>query len=286
MTILLTGSSGKTSSRLASLLSQSSHPFLVASRSGSASAPYTSVRFDWLDPATYDGVFTAPPARHSPITAAYLVAPPVSDPLPSMKAFADFSRDKGIKRFVLLSSSAVKSGETPLGKMHAYLETSGLEWTVLRPSWFMENFSEGPYLSTIRQSSQISSATLTGKVPFVSAHDIAAVAYQALTDPKPHNTAHIIRGPELLSYDGVAGLLSEVLGRSVEHVRLLPSERTEGFVRGGVEREWAELLTWLDVGISEGREERLNDVVERVTGRKPVGMREFLETNKEVWTGS
>lgn len=137
MTILLTGSSGKTSSRLASLLSQSSHSFLVASRSGSAPEPYTGVQFDWLNPETYDGVFTCPEAQQSPITAAYLVAPPVSDPLPPMIAFVNFAKKNGVKRFILLSSSSVESGQTPLGKMHAYLETSGLEWTVLRPSWFM-----------------------------------------------------------------------------------------------------------------------------------------------------
>lgn len=93
----------------------------------------------------------------------------------------------------------------------------------------------------------------------------------------------MILGPELLSYDDVAGLLSRVLGRSVEHVRLSPEERTEQFVQGGVEQEWAELLTGLDVGISQGREERLNDVVEKVTGTQPLGMREFVERNKEVW---
>lgn len=141
MTILVTGSSGKTSSRLASLLRESSHPFLIASRSGSAPSPYTAVRFDWLDPSTYPGVFTCPQAQQSPITAVYIVAPSVADLVTPVKSFIDFAKEKGVKRFVLLSSSGVDKGHHLLGKVHALLEDSGSEWTVLRASWFMGTLS-------------------------------------------------------------------------------------------------------------------------------------------------
>jgi festuclavine dehydrogenase len=66
-----------------------------------------------------------------------------------------------------------------------------------------ENFSEQRHRAPIRDLDRIVSATGKGKAPFISVHDIAAVAFRALTDDVPHNTDHIISGPELLSYDDV-----------------------------------------------------------------------------------
>lgn len=67
----------------------------------------------------------------------------------------------------------------------------------------IENFSEQHHHVTIREEDKIYSGTAGGKIPFVSADDIAAVAYHALTDLEPHNRDHLILGPELLSYDDV-----------------------------------------------------------------------------------
>lgn len=59
------------------------------------------------------------------------------------------------------------------------------------------------HLATIQAQDTIITATGEGKVPFVSANDIAAVAYRALTDKIPHNTDHLILGSMLFSYDDV-----------------------------------------------------------------------------------
>ena len=69
-----------------------------------------------------------------------------------------------------------------------------------------ENFSESHHRDTIRNAGQIYTAAGDGKIPFVSADDIANVAFRALTDVKPHNTDHIIIGPELFTYDEVSAL--------------------------------------------------------------------------------
>jgi len=62
------------------------------------------------------------------------------------------------------------------------------------------------HLHSIRDRNHIVTATGEGKLPFVSADDIATVAFRALTDEKPHNTDYLILGPELLSYDNVSSL--------------------------------------------------------------------------------
>lgn len=98
------------------------------------------------------------------------------------------------------------------------------------------------HLNTIRDSSQIITAAGNGKLPFVSADDIAAVAFHALTDEKAHNTDHFILGPELWSYGDVAGLLSKELGRTITHVCISEKELADGMRSFGVEERYAGML--------------------------------------------
>ena len=95
-------------------------------------------------------------------------------------------------------------GDGPsFGEISGYVAGLGVEFAILRPTWFMENFSEMQHLATIRDQSMIITATGEGKLPFVSAEDIAECAYRALTDEKAGNTDHLIFGSELFSYDEV-----------------------------------------------------------------------------------
>lgn len=131
MTILVTGGKGTTAKPLADLLKKNNVPFLVASRSSSGQG---QVRFNWSDESTYDLPFQA---TTSPITGIYMVAPTVPDVFQTMKAFIDFARAKGVKRFVLLSATPVPMGGPLYGKVHEYLTQIDVEYGVVRPTWFM-----------------------------------------------------------------------------------------------------------------------------------------------------
>ena len=137
MTILITGSSGKTARRLAALL-KPSHQILVASRAGTDVDGIPAVKFDWTDTATHASAYLHPQAEANPIKAVYLVSQPGNiDPFDIMKPFIDTAKAHGVERFVLLS--AIREDETTpgTGKVHAYLKGLGVEWAVLRPTWFM-----------------------------------------------------------------------------------------------------------------------------------------------------
>ena len=134
MTILLTGGTGKTSLRLASLLHSSSIPVLLTSRRGpSGSSSYPTVRFDWNDSTTWSNPFSAA----QDISAVYLLSGELSDPAPILNAFIDFAMSKGVKRFVVCSGSSCEYGGPFHGKIWQKLDQSGVEYAVLRPSWFM-----------------------------------------------------------------------------------------------------------------------------------------------------
>jgi festuclavine dehydrogenase len=133
-TILLIGGTGKVASSIAQLLKEHGHPTILASRKGTApAAGFTSCRFDWLDSKT----FNVPFEKAQNIASVFLTAPAVMDVFPPMKAFIDFARPKGIKRFVLLSASVFKAGGPAMGQVHQYLIDLRVDYTVLRPSWFM-----------------------------------------------------------------------------------------------------------------------------------------------------
>ena len=154
---------------------------------------------------------------------------------------------------------------------------------------------------TITQLGKIYTACQDGKIPFVSADDIARVAFHALTDEKSFNCDLRILGPELLTYDEVrpgfmhhyflltqclqvATKLTKVLGRRIEHVKLDDRERYENLVQAGLSEYYARFLTNVEVKASEGLETASNSVIEDVTAHHPRSFDEFIEENKAVWS--
>lgn len=264
--ILVIGGTGTTGRIVAAKLAERGHPTRIASRRPSTGG----FRFDWYDPTTH-------PDALAGVRAIYAI-PPVGevDPAPIMVPFLDRARSAGVRRVVLLSSSAIGPAEHGLGLVHARLGELFAEWAVLRPSWFMENFvGEQPHAVTAGEHGEIVSATGAGRVGFVDPADIAEVAVRALTDPTPHNTDHIITGPEALSYDEIAAVLTEVGGRQVRHRAIDAAELAVRHSAIGIPPDFAHFLASLDTAIAAGAEDRTTSTVADVTGRTPRSFRDF-----------
>ncbi len=272
--VLVTGGTGKTGRRVAELLRGRGVPARVATRSPDAAG---QVRFDWADAGSF-------PDALAGVRAVYMVAPTgAADPLEAMRPFIDQAIDAGVARLVLLSASMLEEGGPLMGAVHAYLKAEAPGWTALRPSWFMQNFSEQQHLETIRAEGRIYSATQDGRVPFIDAGDIAAVAVEALLGDDFGNGDLILTGPETLSYDEVAGMISASAGRPVAHHRLSLEELTSRFEAIGIPNGFAQALSGMDGAIAHGAEGRLTDTVEAVTGRKPKTFAEFVQENGPRW---
>ncbi|KAL8819696.1 MAG: hypothetical protein Q9191_007675 [Dirinaria sp. TL-2023a] len=322
MTILLTGGTGKTSSRVASVLKEQGTPAIIASRSGKGLDDFPGCKFDWYDNATYGNPF----ALASDITAIYIVLPQL-DIAEAAKAFIDYAIEKKVKRFILLTSSASEGHIPSHGAIHQYLIDKKVEYGVLQPTWFMatsvaqvlkltgvfnaENFSEQGHLHTIRAENKFYTASGNGKIPLIASADIAAVAARLLTDPQPHNRDYLILGPELLTYDDVrntpflslppttfarkvpplankhpsqaAKILSQALGREITHVNLSKQQLEQAMLGAGLPQDYAETLAGLSAGAADGSEERLSSAVKDITGKEPVRFKDFVEENKAVW---
>ncbi|OZB91285.1 NAD(P)H-binding protein [Paenibacillus sp. XY044] len=274
--ILITGGQGKTSSRLAQLLIHQGNPIRSAGRGPSKieNALADHVRFDWYDDSTHDAALQS-------IGAVYLVAPTGMHPEDVMIPFIRKALDASASRFVLLSSASVTEHDPVFGPVHQYLKEHAPEWAVLRPSYFMQNFTEGGHGHTMRQQGQIFTAAGDGKVGFVDADDISAVAFHALTDKEPHNTEHIITGPESLSYDEAAAVINRHTGLAVKHSRITEEQLAQSLAAAGIPNKYAELLADLDRRIrTEGVEDQVTDTVVRVTGRDPRSLEDFIRSHR------
>lgn len=266
--ILVLGATGTTGSRVAAFLRERGIAARPATRKPDSAA---QVRFDWADRETHA------PALHG-VSAVYLVAPVgVADPGPLVEPFLEEALRQGVRRVVQLSSSAVPEGAPGLGTVHSLVRSTMPEWAVLRPSWFMQNFTGEHAVALGVRGGEIVTATGDGKVAFIDATDIAAVAGHALIDEAPHNTEHILTGSEALSYADAAAIVAQRTGVPVRHRSVTKDELARHLTDHGVPADFAALLAALDDDIRAGAEDRVTDTVERITGRPARGFREFAE---------
>ena len=271
--ILVTGGTGTTGSRVARRLEEMGLSVATGTRCPKEAG---DVRFDWADPGSA--------AAFEGCSAAYLVAPTDrTDHLALMQPILEQAMARGTRRFVLLSSSQFAPGGPMMGEVHAWLAANAPEWTVLRPSWFMQNFSHGPHGRTIREDGAIFSATGTGRVGFISADDIAGAAVAALTARTSLDRDAILTGPAALSYDDVARVISGLLSRPVQHVSLTTEDLVQRHMALGMPRGYAEALSNLDEVIREGGEDRTTTEVLQLSGREPMSFRQFAQGDSPRW---
>ncbi|MET4922433.1 NAD(P)H-binding protein [Streptomyces sp. PSRA5] len=268
---LVIGATGTTGSRVAAQLAAGGHRVKAASRRATAVDGAEAVRFDWNDPATFDEALSG-------TDRVYLIPPLGSlEPAAVMLPFLKRAREAGVRRAVLLSSSAIPSGGPYTGQIHQALPGLFDEWAVLRPSWFMQNFAgDHPHAQSIRADGTVLTATGEGRVGFIDADDIARVAVHALTDTLAPNGELVITGPQALSYGEIAAVLAGVTGRTVTHQQLT-YEQMRDRLASAMPAEYAAMLAGLDRSIAEGAEDRTTDTVRRLTGRPPGTFRAFAE---------
>ncbi len=271
--ILVTGGTGKVGRRIVAQLLEIGPQAKAATRKVSQSG---EVAFDWADSAGFAAALEG-------VRAVYLIAPPADDMLGAMRPFLDQALAAGVERFVLQSASLIEAGGPMMGAVHAHLAAHAPRWSVLRPTWFMQNFSEQQHRQTICDESAIYSATEDGRVAFIDAADIAAVAVEALTKPDFPNLDYVLTGPKTLSYDEVASQISGVIGRKVVHRRVTEQELASRHVKGGMPEPVAKSLAAMDTAIAGGAEDRITDQVKAVTRKSPGNFQSFALENAGAW---
>ena len=271
--ILVIGGKGTTGQRVVECLEAKGAEVAIGTRRPMEARDRS---FDWGEPASV--------SAFEGCSAVYVIAPTDrTDHLDVMRPLLEGAMERGVRRFVLLSSSLLERGGPMMGGVHDWLADTAPDWAVLRPSWFMQNFSEGPHARTIRDEDAIYSATGSARVGFIDADDIAAAAVACLTSAEPLNDDRILTGPDALSYEDTADILSETTGRRIRHVSLSTRDLALRFEAQGLPPDYAGILAALDETIRTGVEDRTSEGVARLTEKAPVSFREFARGNVGRW---
>ena len=249
--ILVTGGTGKTGRRVAARLRAGGFP--VRSGSRSASPP-----FEWADPATWDAALRGAAAAYV-VYYPDLAFPGAAD---TLGAFAAAATRHGLRRLVLLSGRGEEEAVVSEKAVQAEFPAA----TVLRASWFAQNFSEHFLLQPVLDGVI---ALPAGDVPepFVDAEDIADVAVAALTGDGHAGAVYELTGPRALTFGDAAGEIARAAGRPVVYLPVSAAEYREAALAAGVPAEEVEPLTDLFTRVLDGRNSATSGDVARVLGR-------------------
>ncbi len=267
--VLVTGATGKTGRSLTRQLTAAGIDHRPASRT-------SATPFDWTEPATWRPALVG-------VTAVYLIAPPtVPDPYDRVIDFLEVG-ETDERRFVFLGMSSLPAGDLAHGRVHQWLSEHANDWAVLRPSAFMQNFSEGPFHASIVEEDTIYSNTGTGRVGFIDANDIARAALHALTAPGPLNRDYVLTGDQALTFAQVADTISSTIGRTITHVHITDDELAERFQQRGVPELTAQLLALAYSTIAQGTEDYTTTHLRDLIGHPATPLQDFVDASSDAW---
>ena len=260
---LVLGGTGKTGRRIAAGLDARGVPIRIGSRSAIPS-------FDWNHDANWDDCLAG-------VEAAYINYSPdlaVPGATDAIQAFVDRAKRQGVQRLVLLSGR----GEAEAQACERIVQESGLEWTIVRASWFHQNFSEGAFIDMVH-SGQITLPAGDVLEPFVDVDDIAEVAIVALTEAGHAGEVYEVTGPRLMTFSDIAAELSKATGREIAYLEIPHEAFVDGVRESGAPNQVVWMMDYLFATVLDGRNAYLTDGIQRALGRPP---KDFADYAREV----
>lgn len=261
--ILVLGGKGKTGRRVAERLTATGQPVRIGSRFGVPP-------FDWEDPTTWPGTLAG-------VWSVYITyQPDLAFPgaADRVGAFADMAVANGVRRLVLLSGR----NEPEAQRAERLVVDSGAEWTLVRSSFFSQNFSESFFADLVSRREITLPAGYVAE-PFVDADDVAEIVAESLTSDRHVDRLYEVTGPRLLTMFDVAAEISEKTGRDVRYVPVTGDEFASILRAEGLPDDVAAGITDLFTQVLDGRGAYLSDGVQQALGRPP---RDFADYVREA----
>jgi uncharacterized protein YbjT (DUF2867 family) len=251
--ILVLGATGKTGRRVAERLAARGVPVRKGSRNAQPA-------FDWDKPATW-------PAALSGTRAVYIAYQPdvaVPGAVATIGAFARLAAQEGAERLVLLSGR----GEPEAEQAEQAVQAAGAAWTIIRSSWFAQNFSEGFLLDPILAGDVALPSDTIGE-PFVDVDDIADVATAALLGDGHFGRVYDVTGPRLLTFPEAVAEIAQASGRSIRFTTITIEEFAAALAAQALPPDAISIIRYLFSEVLDGRNARLGDGVQQALGRAP-----------------
>lgn len=260
---LVLGATGKTGRRVAERLKAKGVDVRIGSRSAVPA-------FDWDNEKSWTACLKG-------VSAVYITyAPDLAMPgaVDAIQSFVDLAKRRGVQKIVLLSGR----GEEEAQACERIVQSSDLDWTIVRASWFHQNFSEGAFIEMVLNGA-ITLPAGDQLEPFVDVDDIADVAVSALTEDYHTGQIYEVTGPRLMSFADVAEELTRATGRPIAYVDVPHDAFVSGIEKSGAPKDVVWMLDYLFSTVLDGRNAHLSDGVQRALGRPP---KDFAVYAREV----
>lgn len=233
--------------------------------------------FDFLDASTFE------PALEG-INKVFFVRPPqLAKPEKDMKPFLTAVQHHSIDQVVFVSLIGVeKNPMVPHRKIERMITELGLPHTFIRPSFFMQNLTSA-HLQDIQQNHDLFVPAGRSRTSFIDARDIAAVAVAVMQDPKYLGQALEITGPEAITYQQAAEMMTKELGVQITYSKpsLLKFRRT--MIQRGTKKEFVNVMVMLYLITQLGNAKTVNHTIEKVLHRPATTFAEFVRNNRRLF---
>ena len=199
------------------------------------------------------------------------------------RSFAELAVRRGVPRLALLSGR----GEPEAERAEQAVRDTGADLTILRSTWFMQNFSEDYMLDHVL-SGEIRLPAGEVPTPFLDIDDLADIAVEALTDDRHVGELYELTGPRSLTFAEAAAEIGGAAGREIRYTPVSLEQHAAELADHGVPPEFVDFLTYLFEEVVDGRNADTTDGVRRALGREP---RDFADYARQtaasgVWNAS
>ncbi len=276
---LIIGATGTVGSAVVNELVQQGVPVRAVS---SRAAPAAVAGVEWVQADVVSGAGVA--AAFDGVSRAFVFAPPghanqhaVLIPLIEQAVRA------GLEKVVLMTAFGANANpEAPLRLAELALEASGLNYNILRPNWFMQNFNHA-WLPGILASGKVHLPAGEAKVSFIDTRDIGAVAARLLAGPGFDREAIDLTGPAALSLPEAVAALSQATGVSIGYEDISPEAMRAALLGAGLPADYADFLVLILGFLAAGYNAAVTDGVRRVLGRDPIAFARYAQDHRAAW---
>lgn len=260
--ILVIGGTGKTGRKIVERLNQLQQNVRVGSRSGQPA-------FDWQDPSTWAAALEG-------MDKVYITFQPdlaVPGALQAIEGLVKEAQKAKVKKLVLLSGKGEREAELS----EQVVIHSGIDYTIVRASWFSQNFSESFFLDPI-VAGHVALPKAEAKVPYIDTGDIADVAVAALMNDQHNGQIYELTGPRLLTFPEVVQEISAATGRDIQFTPITLSAYTKMLEEFQVPADYIWLINYLFTEVLDAEKNTVvTKDVEKVLGRQAKDFSQYVK---------
>ena len=289
--ILVLGATGTVGSMVVDELASEGAAVRAASRRGAGGQPKAAsagqrggeggvewVRFDYEEPGSFEGAVAG-------VESVFMVVRPGDDrPQDTAVPLLDAALKAGVKKVVLLSAMGAElRPDFGLRVVELAIEARGFRFVHLRPNWFMQLFTSGPFHADLMATSSLHLPAADAAISYIDARDIAQVAARVLMETEFEGRGYTLTGPEALRHEDMVSVLARAVGRSLRYVPLTEEQARAGLAAAGFPANRVERLIGFYRLVRQGLCAPVSDATERILGRPARGWLGFVEENPGVF---